>query len=78
MWLPAPSARLVAGLLAVMLLASGCGAESSSDEVTATDSSVGSIVVPEAEPALLEVLPGREAIAAAQGTPHILWFWGAN
>jgi hypothetical protein len=78
MWLPAPLTRLVAGLLAVMLVAAGCGAESSSDEVTALDSPVGSIAVPEAEPALLEVLPGRVAIAAAQGTPHILWFWGAH
>ena len=25
------------------------------------------------------VLPtGREALAAAEGEPHVLWFWGAN
>ena len=78
MWFPAPSTRLVAGLLAVLLLATGCGAESSSDDVTAYDSSVGPVAVPEAAPALFEVLPGREAIAAARGTPHILWFWGAH
>ena len=72
------SVRLGAGLLAVMLLAAGCAAESSSAEVVAPDSPVDSIAVPVTEPAPPEVMSGREAIAAAQGTPHILWFWGAH
>jgi len=38
------------------------------DESVATTTSAVQVVLP----------TGREALAAAEGEPHVLWFWGAN
>lgn len=52
-------------LVAFTLAASACGG---------TAGTVDTAVEPAAE----SVPDGRAALAAAQGSPHVLWFWGAH
>ncbi len=69
-----PSALRCLGLVsATLLLASACRADTS-----AVDLAVAEPIVASVDSELVEVMAGRDAIAAAQGEPHILWFWGAH
>jgi hypothetical protein len=61
-------------LLLVALLVSACGSDNPPVEFAAESSAAGSTETVVA----IEVASGPDAIAAAQGTAHILWFWGAN
>ena len=56
-------------LIVIALLASACSGGTA--DLTAVEPADATI---EAE---FVVESGLDAIAAAQGTPHILWFWGA-
>ncbi len=57
-------------LLLVAAVATGCTARAAPvDEVAVA---VGDVVAREAVPT------GRDALAATQGEPHVLWFWGAH
>ena len=75
----------------MVIVASACGSEVESADsavisdvtVTIAEASVESVMQEEVESTTTTVVPeplltGREAIAAAEGTPHVLWFWGAH
>ena len=46
--------------------------------VTACSGSEPVAVEPVGDPPASGVLTGRAALAAAEGEPHVLWFWGAH
>lgn len=67
-------------LACTALVAGACSTSDSEEGSVATSSREASQVDDEPEPADEPVaLPsGAEAIAAAHGKPHVLWFWGAH
>jgi len=63
--------QLLVGLVAAVVAFSGCAP--SQDAVASPPQ------VPQPEAPEVEVLPsGRDAFAAAEGTPTVLFFWGAH
>ena len=79
--------KLIALVVVTVLVASACGlagediTDSADSDVSEPSSSVA--VVAEvssttAESIAVALPSGREAIAAAEGSAHVLWFWGAH
>lgn len=61
--------------LGLALLATGCGPGTSDGQVAGSD--IAPVAPAGAAATAVPVSNGRTAIAEAQGTAHILWFWGA-
>lgn len=66
-------------LLTLALVASACGTTETVTEYQLT-ADVESVLVEESvvESEAVVVPTGREALAAVEGEPHVLWFWGAH
>jgi len=74
-------------VLVLFALASACasagvtevGSAAESDQTTVAPAVADDEPAATTRTAVQVVLPtGREALAAAEGEPHVLWFWGAN
>jgi len=77
----------VAGVVSMTLAACGASTDPAATDVTSETVSPAATVEPadSAEPAArvepaetVEPPAGRLALAAAEGSPHVLWFWGAH
>ena len=71
--------RLLALLGVLAVLVAACGGAASS-EIDSAAPAQAETAASEAQAPAVDPLPGRAALAAARadGTPHILWFWGAH
>lgn len=65
----------VIGLVTAALFAGACGQSTATitESVSAPSTPESPEPVPESGP-----VAGRVALGAAQGEPHVLWFWGAH
>ncbi|MGI9605486.1 MAG: hypothetical protein ACR2P0_05045 [Acidimicrobiales bacterium] len=85
--------RYFAAVIALALVGAACGAQEvdvtsaqAPTEVPPTmavaeetpEASVATATSTVIEAVPIIVPTGREALAAAEGTPHVLWFWGAH
>lgn len=76
---------LYATLAALVVVLAGCAsAPTDQSAAPAADPTVETTPTPTAEPDVAQSAPavapeaGRVALAAAEETPHVLWFWGAH